>query len=70
MDGDFDPDKYDKRMQQIFNDGYYAGEEGDQKPEFSDLEEELGPWAHHNEPHCEDDNFIVSKNMFSTVGIC
>lgn len=48
-------------MEQLFNDNYYAGEEGDQKPEFENLEEELGPWANDNQPHCEDENFNVSN---------
>lgn len=28
-------------MQQLFNDEFYHGEEGDQKPEFKDLDNDL-----------------------------
>lgn len=41
FDEDFDPDAHDKRMQTLFNDEFYTGEEGDEKPEFPDLDEEL-----------------------------
>ncbi|KAJ9586169.1 hypothetical protein L9F63_020191, partial [Diploptera punctata] len=40
LEGDFDPDEYDKRMNQLFNKEFY--EEGETaKPECPDLEEEL-----------------------------
>nr|CAG4643951.1 EOG090X05XL [Lepidurus arcticus] len=39
IDEDFDPEKHDKRMQQVFDEGYYAVDEGEQKPEFPDEEE-------------------------------
>ncbi|KAJ8686689.1 hypothetical protein QAD02_022483 [Eretmocerus hayati] len=38
---DFNPDEYDKKMSQIFNDDYYAEQEGDIKPEFPEIDEEL-----------------------------
>lgn len=60
IDDDFDPEQHDKRMQELFNDNYYERKEGDLKPEFSDLEEELGPWSKRNEMHCEDEDFNVS----------
>lgn len=41
IDGDFDPDAHDRRMNSLFNDEFYEGTEGDQKPEFPDLDEEL-----------------------------
>lgn len=41
IDGDFDPETHDKRMQSLFDDEFYEGAEGDQKPEFPDLDEEL-----------------------------
>lgn len=41
LEGDFDPDDYDKKMSQIFNEDYYAGQEEDAKPEFPDIDEEL-----------------------------
>lgn len=41
LDEDYDPEKYDKQMSQVFNEEYYAGEEGDIKPEFPEIDEEL-----------------------------
>lgn len=41
IDGDFDPEAHDKRMQSLFNDEFYQQEEGDQKPEFPEIDEEL-----------------------------
>lgn len=66
LDGDFDPDEYDKKMQAIFNSEYYDVDEGDEKPEApSDIEDlqvenydEIGD--NENAPaaaHCEDDEF-------------
>ena len=34
LEGDFDPDQYDKKMGEIFNQEYYQVENEDQKPEF------------------------------------
>lgn len=40
LDGDFDPDEHDRKMQAIFNNEYYAVDEGDEKPEApSDIED-------------------------------
>ncbi|EFN86438.1 Protein KRI1-like protein [Harpegnathos saltator] len=47
FDADFDPNEYDRKMKEIFNEEYYAGAEGDVKPEFPDIDEELdieGTW--------------------------
>lgn len=41
LDGDFDPAEHDRKMQEIFNDDFYVGPEGDQKPEFPDIDQEL-----------------------------
>nr|XP_033332329.1 protein KRI1 homolog [Megalopta genalis] len=41
LEGDFDPDEYDKKMTEIFNDDYYTAPEEDIKPEFPDIDEEL-----------------------------
>lgn len=41
IEGDFDPEAHDRRMQSLFNDEFYEGPEDDQKPEFPDLDEEL-----------------------------
>ncbi|CAG9863260.1 unnamed protein product [Phyllotreta striolata] len=65
IDGDFDPEEHDKKMQALFNEEFYAEPEDDQKPEFPDLDEELEienwerytPKPEDNEPHCEDDDF-------------
>lgn len=67
LDEDFDPEAHDKKMQQLFNNEFYQGEESDQKPEFPDLDEELeierwDNWERNNEEleenvHCEDEDF-------------
>ncbi|KAI3487773.1 hypothetical protein L1887_48254 [Cichorium endivia] len=36
LEGDFDPDAHDKAMQKAFGDGYYEGEDGDEKPTWDD----------------------------------
>nr|XP_022902585.1 protein KRI1 homolog [Onthophagus taurus] len=70
IDGDFDPEAHDKRMHNLFNDEFYQGEEGEEKPKFPELDEELEieNWDHYEEeigdeenngPHCEDDDFIM-----------
>ncbi|XP_014230963.1 protein KRI1 homolog [Trichogramma pretiosum] len=42
LEEDFDPDAYDKKMRQVFNDDYYAAAENeDVKPEFPEIDEEL-----------------------------
>jgi protein KRI1 len=70
LNSDFDPDEHDKRMSKIFNDDYYGIDEGDQKPEFPDIDAELNVenWDNFDktkiandydeeQPHCEDDDF-------------
>lgn len=65
---DFDPDEHDRRMKEMFNNDYYGIDEGDQKPEFPDIDEELNieNWdnfdkskihEHQEEEHCEDGDF-------------
>nr|CAG4651816.1 EOG090X05XL [Triops cancriformis] len=45
FDEDFDPEKHDKLMQEVFNEDYYAVDEGETKPEFPDEEElEIENW--------------------------
>ncbi|XP_052894951.1 protein KRI1 homolog [Anopheles moucheti] len=66
---EFDPEEHDRRMKDMFNDEYYGIDEGDQKPEFPDLDEELGVENYDVErldddyaeegPHCEDDDFVM-----------
>lgn len=66
IEGDFDPVEYDRKMQELFNDEFYATPEDDQKPQFPDLDEELEieNWERYNnnpseesQPHCEDEEF-------------
>ncbi|KRT78798.1 hypothetical protein AMK59_6664 [Oryctes borbonicus] len=69
IEEDFDPETYDKKMQQLFNDEFYKGQEEEQKPEFPDIDEELEleNWENSesqgdtgqstNGPHCEDEDF-------------
>lgn len=73
LDEDFDPNAHDQRMQELFNNEFYSVPEGDVKPEFPELDEELeiekwNDWPGCNsevkqeevgedEPHCEDENF-------------
>lgn len=73
LDSDFDPDAHDRRMGAMFNNEYYGIDEGDQKPEFPDIDEELNieNWdnfdknkvvkspANGTPGHCEDDDFIM-----------
>ncbi|XP_015591509.1 protein KRI1 homolog [Cephus cinctus] len=42
LEGDFDPAEHDRKMQELFNDDYYGGPEGDVKPEFPNIDTELG----------------------------
>lgn len=35
LEGDFDPEKYDKKMEDVFNDDYYNDEDANVKPEFA-----------------------------------
>lgn len=73
LNSDFDPAEHDKRMAALFNNEYYGIDEGEQKPQFPDIDEELNieDWDNFdknkipavendeedNEAHCEDDDF-------------
>nr|XP_040224644.2 protein KRI1 homolog [Anopheles coluzzii] len=70
LESEFDPDEHDRRMKAMFDDEYYGVDEGDQKPEFPDLDQELGIENYDverlkdddeegAEPHCEDDDFVM-----------
>ncbi|XP_032674778.1 protein KRI1 homolog isoform X2 [Odontomachus brunneus] len=75
FDTDFDPNEYDKKMKELFNEEYYAGTE-DMKPEFPDIDEELdieNTWDNydpnaneidtpHEETHCEDPDFNMDAD--------
>lgn len=77
LDGDFDPDEYDKKMQAIFNSEYYAVDEGDEKPEApSDIEDlQVENYDEiediHNDAddgaHCEDDDFNMDCDYDETA---
>lgn len=41
LEEDFDPEAHDRRMRNLFSDDFYAAPEGDQKPEFPELDAEL-----------------------------
>ncbi|XP_053685057.1 protein KRI1 homolog [Sabethes cyaneus] len=73
LESDFDPEEHDRRMRRMFNDDYYEIDEGDQKPEFPDLDEELGienydreksesEGLQNHEPFCEDDDFVMDAD--------
>lgn len=42
LDEDFNPDEHDKKMSQIFNEEYYSEQADEIKPEFPEIDEELG----------------------------
>ncbi|XP_012276899.1 protein KRI1 homolog [Orussus abietinus] len=51
LDADFDPLEHDRKMQELFNEDFYAGCEDNVKPEFPDIDEELGiesTWDNYN----------------------
>ncbi|XP_065075884.1 protein KRI1 homolog [Ochlerotatus camptorhynchus] len=75
LESDFDPEEHDRRMQRMFDDDYYGIDEGDQKPEFPDLDEEMGIENYDREkidadgqqqnadgPYCEDDDFVMDAD--------
>ncbi|CAK9827727.1 Protein KRI1 homolog [Anthophora retusa] len=78
LEGDFDPNEYDRKMTEIFNEDYYAAPEEDAKPEFPDIDEELeieDTWDNydptsenyangkeHEGPHCEDADFNMDAD--------
>lgn len=73
IEGDFDPEEYDKRMTQLFSEEYYAEDGDTTKPEFPEIDDELEieNWENlqsnsnhyaeneeaNYEPHCEDPDF-------------
>lgn len=79
LEGDFDPEEHERKMNAIYNDEFYSQPEGDVKPQFPDIDEELeleptwdtyDPTADKGDdyeeddgPHCEDEEFNV-KNTF------
>lgn len=68
LEGDFDPEAYDKRMAELFDNEYYQVDEGEEKPECpSDMEDlqvenydDYNPHANEDDEdllHCEDEDF-------------
>lgn len=78
LDEDFDPDEYDRKMKNIFNNEYYQIDEGEEKPECPDDIEELKveDWDNYDpknddnedddEPHCEDTEFNMDCDYNET----
>ena len=79
LEGDFDPNEYDRKMQEMFNDEYYTVAEDGMKPQFPEIDEEINaelPFNNYEDneeggddnyeegPACEDPNFIVSNVIF------
>lgn len=75
LEGDFDPEAYDRKMQAIFNSEYYQVDEGETKPEcpaeLEDLQVEdydvYDPTANADDDqdvvgHCEDDDFNMDAD--------
>lgn len=61
LESDFDPEEHDKRMREAFNDEYYMINEGEQKPEFPEIDKEFG---------IEDwDNFNAEKDEENPTNI-
>jgi protein KRI1 len=71
LDSEFDPAEHDRRMKEMFDNDYYGIDEGEQKPEFPDIDEELNieNWDNFDKgkftasmddaAHCEDEDFIM-----------
>lgn len=69
LDGDFDPEEHDRKMQAVFNSEYYGVDEGDEKPECPAelLDLQIEDWDNYDpqatdgdgerDGHCEDEDF-------------
>lgn len=55
MEKDFSPDEYDRKMNELFSEEFYAGEDMDEKPVFSDDSYEYDCEDIDNEPIPEED---------------
>lgn len=60
MEKDFSPDEYDRKMNELFSEEFYAGEDMDEKPVFSDASSEY-------EYNNDDDDFNSEENKFENV---
>lgn len=77
LDGDFDPDEYDRKMQSIFDNEYYQIDEGETKPECPDIEDlQVEDWDNYDPTedkedlsgtHCEDEEFNMDCDYDSTA---
>lgn len=77
LDGDFDPDEYDKKMSKLFDNDYYQIEDGDEKPEAPSHIEDLqvenfddydGQQQNDGGAHCEDGDFNMDCDYDETAG--
>uniref|UniRef100_U5ET90 Protein KRI1 homolog n=1 Tax=Corethrella appendiculata TaxID=1370023 RepID=U5ET90_9DIPT len=61
LESDFDPDEHDRRMKAAFDDQYYTIDEGDEKPEFPDLDKELGieKWDQFDKKNLSTDEYVA-----------
>lgn len=76
LEGDFNPEEYDKKMKTIFDEEYYQVDEGDQKPECDIDELKFEDWDNYDpskeqndndyQPHCEDDEFNMDCEFNET----
>lgn len=57
LDGDFDPEEYDRKMQAVFNSEYYQVDEGDEKPECpAELEDlQVEDWDNYDPRQAQQD---------------
>ncbi|XP_063992995.1 protein KRI1 homolog [Diachasmimorpha longicaudata] len=78
LEGDFDPAEHDRKMVELFDEGYYKEGEEHVKPVFPDIDEELGvestwddydpnvqetePAEGQGAPHAEDDDFNMDAD--------
>ncbi|KAG5881195.1 hypothetical protein JTB14_034974 [Gonioctena quinquepunctata] len=79
IDGEFDPEEHDRKMQDLFNNEFYSVEDGGQKPLFPELDEELEieNWDHYSieneednlHTSCGDEDNIENSNslLFSVI---
>lgn len=65
LEKDFSPDEYDRKMNELFSEEFYAGEDLDEKPVFSDDSYEYDCEDIDNEPLAEDIDETVFSNADS-----
>ncbi|GAB0100865.1 Protein KRI1 homolog [Sergentomyia squamirostris] len=75
LSDDFNPEEYDRKMKEIFNDEYYGIDEGEDKPECPDIEDlKVNDWdnydpeeAEQSDPHCDDPDFNMDCEYDATT---